>query len=71
MKEKLKRRKLWVAIGGLLSVFAVEWANVNPALAEKIIGAIVVIVPAYLAGQGVVDAVQAYVSTQSKTTKKK
>ena len=30
MKEKLKSRKLWVAIGGLVMVMATEWANINP-----------------------------------------
>jgi hypothetical protein len=70
MKEKLKSRKLWVAIGGLVLVMATEWANVSPEMAEKIISAIVVIVPAYIGGQGVVDAVKEYVAAQ-KTTRKK
>jgi hypothetical protein len=70
MKEKLKSRKLWVAIGGLVMVMATEWTNVSPEMAEKIITAIVVIVPAYIGGQGVVDAVKEYVAAQ-KTTRKK
>ena len=60
MKEKLKSRKLWVAIGGVLTVLATEWANISPEMAEQIIGAVVVIVPAYIGGQGIVDAVKEY-----------
>ena len=60
MKDKLKSRKLWVAIGGLLTVMSTEWQKVNPDMAEKIIGAVVVIVPAYIGGQGIVDAMKEY-----------
>ncbi len=60
MKDKLKSRKLWVAIGGLLAVMSTEWLKVSPELADKIIGAIIIIVPAYLGGQSVVDAMKEY-----------
>ena len=60
MKEKLKSRKLWVAIGGLLAVMSTEWLKVNPDMADRIIGAVVVIVPAYIGGQGIVDAMKEY-----------
>ena len=60
MKEKLKSRKLWMAIGGLLVVMATEWLNVSPEVADKLIGAVIVIVPAYIGGQGIVDAVKEY-----------
>ena len=60
MKEKLKSRKLWMAIGGLLIVLATEWLNLSPDVAEKVIGAVVVIVPAYIGGQGIVDAMKEY-----------
>ena len=60
MKNKLKSRKLWVAIGGLLAVMSTEWLTVNAELADKISGAIVVIVPAYIGGQGIVDAMKEY-----------
>ena len=60
MKDKLKSRKLWVAIGGLLMVMATEWFNLSPDVADKGIGAIVVIVPAYIGGQGIVDAMKEY-----------
>ena len=30
MKEKLKSRKLWIAIGGLLTVALTEWFDDNP-----------------------------------------
>ena len=60
MKEKLKSRKLWMAIGGLLVVMATEWLNVSPEVADKLIGAVIVIVPAYIGGQGLVDCFQEY-----------
>ena len=60
MKEKLKSRKLWMAIGGLLIVLATEWLNLSPDVAEKVIGAVVVIVPAYIGGQGSGDAMKEY-----------
>ena len=60
MKDKLKSRKLWVAIGGVLTVLATEWAGVSPERSEQIIGAVIVIVPAYIGGQGIVDAVKEY-----------
>jgi len=60
MKDKLKSRKLWVAIGGVLTVLATEWAGVSPEMSEQIIGAVMVIVPAYIGGQGIVDAVKEY-----------
>ena len=60
MKEKLKSRKLWMAIGGLLIVLATEWLNLSPDVAEKVIGAVVIIVPAYIGGQGIVDAMKEY-----------
>ena len=60
MKDKLKSRKLWMAIGGLLIVMATEWLNVSPEVAEKLIGAVIIIVPAYIGGQSVVDALKEY-----------
>jgi hypothetical protein len=60
MKEKLKSRKLWMAIGGLLTVAATEWLNLSPELSENLISAVVIIVPAYIGGQGIVDAMKEY-----------
>ena len=60
MKQKLKSRKLWVALGGLLTVVATEWIGVGPEIAEKVIGAVVAITCAYVGGQGLVDALAAY-----------
>lgn len=60
MKEKLKSRKLWMAIGGLLTVMATEWMNLSPQLTEQIVGAVIIIVPAYIGGQGIVDAMKEY-----------
>jgi len=60
MKEKLKSRKLWMAIGGLLTVMATEWFNLSPEVTENLIGAVMVIVPAYIGGQGLVDCFKEY-----------
>lgn len=49
-----------MAIGGLLIVMATEWLNVSPEVADKLIGAVVIIVPAYIGGQSVVDALKEY-----------
>jgi len=66
MKEKLKSRKLWMAIGGLLTVAATEWLNLSPELTEQVVSAVIIIVPAYIGGQGIVDAVKEYVSNGKK-----
>ena len=60
MKEKLKSRKLWMAIAGLLTVMATEWASMSPALTEQIVSAVCIIVPAYIGGQRIVDALKEY-----------
>ena len=60
MKEKLKSRKLWVALGGLLLVIATDWLSLSPEVADQVIGAVVIIVPAYIGGQGIVDAMKEY-----------
>ena len=60
MKEKLKSRKLWMAIAGLLTVMATEWANMSPELTEQIVSAVCVIVPSYIFGQGITDAAERY-----------
>jgi len=54
-----------MAIGGLLTVLATEWFNLSPAVAENVIGAVIIIIPAYIGGQSIIDAVQAY-STKGK-----
>ena len=60
--ERLKSRKFWVAIGGLLTVMATEWLNMSPELTENVVSAVVIIIPSYLAGQGLVDCFKAYAS---------
>ena len=60
MKDKLKSRKLWMAIGGLLTVMATEWLNLSPTVAENVIGAVIIIVPSYIGGQSIVDALKEY-----------
>ena len=60
MKEKLKSRKLWMAVGGLLTVAATEWLTLSPNLPDQIVSAVIIIVPAYIGGQGIVDAMKEY-----------
>ena len=60
MKDKLKSRKLWMSIGGLLTVLATEWLNLSPEVAENVIGAVIIIVPSYIGGQSIVDALKEY-----------
>lgn len=59
-ESKLASRKLWVAIGGVLTVIAVELLGIDAVATEQIVGAVIFIVPAYIGGQGIVDAVKAY-----------
>ena len=66
MKEKLKSRKLWMAIGGLLTVAATEWLNLSPELTDQVVNAVIIIVPAYIGGQGIVDAMKEYASAGKK-----
>jgi len=49
-----------MAIGGLLTVMATEWLNLSPEVTENVIGAVVIIVPAYIGGQSIVDALKEY-----------
>ena len=60
MKKKLQSRKLWMAIAGVLVVMSTEWLNMDPKLADSLIGAVVIIVPAYIGGQSIVDALKEY-----------
>jgi len=66
MKEKLSSRKLWVAIGGLLTVLATDFMGFTPEFAEQVISAVVIIVPSYLGGQGIVDALGALSAGKKK-----
>lgn len=58
-RSKLASRKLWMAIAGLLLVAATEWLNMDEKLAEQIVGAVVVIIPAYILGQSLPDMMAA------------
>ena len=60
MKEKLKSSNLWMAIGGLLTVLSTEWLNMSPELTENIVSAVTIIIPSFIAGQGLVDCFTAY-----------
>ena len=60
LPERLKSRKLWIAIGGLLTVMSTEWLNMSPELTENIVSAVTIIIPSFIAGQGLVDCFKAY-----------
>ena len=60
MKDKLKSRKLWMAIGGVVAVMLTDWLNLSPDTSEAIVTALVTIVVAYIGGQGIVDAMKEY-----------
>ena len=62
MRDKLKSRKLWMAIGGVAAVVLTEWLNLAPDTSEAIVTALVTIVVAYIGGQSVVDALKEYAS---------
>ena len=47
-----------MAIAGVLTVLATDWLNLSPETAEQVIGAVCIIIPAYLAGQGLTDAME-------------
>lgn len=51
-----------MAIGGLLTVMATEWMNLSPTVTENVIGAVIIIVPSYIGGQSIVDALKEYSS---------
>ncbi len=68
IKTKIVSRKLWVAIGGLLTVAATEWLNLSPELTEQIVSAIIIIVPAYVGSQSIVDAMKEYAKKDKPPT---
>ena len=37
-----------------------EWFNLSPEISENLIGAVTIIVPAYIGGQSIVDALKEY-----------
>lgn len=43
-------------------VMSTEWLKLSPEISDRIIGAVVIIVPAYIGGQGIVDAMKEYAS---------
>lgn len=58
IRTKLASRKLWIAIGGVLTILLVDWAKLSPDFAEWIIAAVSGIAIAYLGGQGLTDAMK-------------
>ena len=68
-KQRLSSRKLWTAIGGLLTIVLTDWSGMDPDLAQWIIGSITAIVAAYVSGQGVVDAVLAFAQGKMNAAK--
>jgi hypothetical protein len=65
MNSKWTSRKLWAAIGGLACVIAVEFLGVGEDVAQNIVNTVTYIVPAYIGGQGIVDALAAYSGNKS------
>ena len=61
--EKLKSRKLWIAIGGALSVLLTELFGID--IAPEAIGGLVLIVGSYIFGQGWVDKKQVEAEVQA------
>lgn len=62
MKDKLKSRKLWVAVGGVITVMLTDWLNLSPETSEGIVTALVTIIVAYLGGQSIVDAAKEWMA---------
>ena len=66
MKDKLKSRKLWVAVGGVIAVMLTDWLKLSPEMSEGIVTALVTIVVAYLSGQSIVDAAKEWMAKPKK-----
>ena len=47
-----------MAIAGVLTVLATEWANLSPELTEQVVTAVCIIIPAYIAGQSFADGLK-------------
>tara|TARA_R110000824_G_scaffold77233_6_gene195404 strand:- start:9016 stop:9225 length:210 start_codon:yes stop_codon:yes gene_type:complete len=60
--ERLKSRKLWVAVGGVIAVMLTDWLKLSPEMSEGIVTALVTIVVAYLGGQSIVDAAKEWMA---------
>jgi len=57
-----------MAIGGLLTVAGTEFLNLSPELTEQIVGAVMIIIPAYIGGQSIVDALKEYAQKDKTPT---
>ena len=66
MKDKLKSRKLWVAVGGVVAVMLTDWLRLSPEMSENIVTALVTIVVAYVGGQSLVDAAKGLLGNKKK-----
>ena len=66
MKDKLKSRKLWVAVGGVVAVMLTDWLSLSPEMSEGIVTALVTIVVAYVGGQSLVDAAKGLLENKKK-----
>ena len=60
--ERLKSRKLWVAVSGVIAVMLTDWLKLSPEMSEGIVTALVTIVVAYLGGQSIVDAAKEWMA---------
>lgn len=66
MNSKLKSRKLWVAVGGVVAVMLTDWLKLSPEMSEGIVTALVTIVVAYIGGQSIVDAAKGLLEKKKK-----
>jgi hypothetical protein len=64
--ERLKSRKLWVAVGGVAAVILTEWLNLSPDTSDGIVTALVTIIVAYVGGQSLVDAAKGLLNGKGK-----
>ena len=69
MKDKLKSRKLWVAVGGVIAVMLTDWLKLAPETSESIVTALVTIIVAYLGGQSIVDVAKEWMSKDGEKNK--
>lgn len=64
-KSKWTSRKLWVAIGGSITVILVEILSVEPETAQNITNTVITLGLAYIGGESLVDALRGLIAKKS------
>lgn len=64
-KSKWTSRKLWVAIGGSVTVILVEILSVEPETAQNITNTVITLGLAYIGGESLVDALRGLIAKKS------